>query len=77
MDGLVYGVVVSLGFATYENYAYVYEWAEQIAKEEGIILQNYLIMSLGRSYSTFQYTVLMGCNGLLFWNVYFYREEKL
>ena len=27
MDGLVYGVVVSLGFATYENYTYVYEWA--------------------------------------------------
>ncbi len=34
MDGLVYGVTVSLGFATYENYTYVYEWAVAIAKEE-------------------------------------------
>ena len=34
MDGLVYGVVVSLGFATYENYTYVYEWASTVAKEE-------------------------------------------
>ena len=36
MDGLVYGVVVSLGFATYENYSYVYEWAEVIAKAENV-----------------------------------------
>ena len=34
MDGLVYGVIVSLGFATYENYTYVYEWASTVAKEE-------------------------------------------
>ena len=36
MDGLVYGVVVSLGFATYENYTYVYEWASIVATEEGL-----------------------------------------
>jgi len=29
MDGIVYGVVVSLGFATYENYDYVFRLAEQ------------------------------------------------
>ena len=28
MDGIVYGVVVSLGFATYENYDYVFRVAE-------------------------------------------------
>jgi len=28
MDGIVYGVLVSLGFATYENYDYVYRLAE-------------------------------------------------
>ena len=26
MDGIVYGVTVSLGFATYENYSYVFYW---------------------------------------------------
>ena len=28
MDGIVYGVTVSLGFATYENYDYVFRLAE-------------------------------------------------
>ena len=28
MDGIVYGVVASLGFATYENYDYVFRLAE-------------------------------------------------
>ncbi len=61
MDGLVYGVVVSLGFATYENYTYVYEWAERIAKEEGhdFVELSYLV-ALGRSYSAIP---LHGLNG--------------
>ena len=61
MDGLVYGVVVSLGFATYENYTYVYEWAEQIAKDEGYNFTelSYLV-ALGRSYSAIP---LHGLNG--------------
>ena len=61
MDGLVYGVVVSLGFATYENYTYVYEWAEQIAKDEGYNFAelSYLV-ALGRSYSAIP---LHGLNG--------------
>ncbi len=61
MDGLVYGVVVSLGFATYENYTYVYEWAEQIAKDEGYDFAelSYLV-ALGRSYSAIP---LHGLNG--------------
>tara|TARA_B100000902_G_scaffold221990_1_gene210937 strand:- start:4143 stop:4847 length:705 start_codon:yes stop_codon:yes gene_type:complete len=61
MDGLVYGVVVSLGFATYENYTYVYEWAERIAKEDGydFVELSYLV-ALGRSYSAIP---LHGLNG--------------
>ena len=30
MDAIVYGVVVSFGFATLENYSYVYEVSEQL-----------------------------------------------
>ena len=44
MDGIVYGVTVSLGFATYENYDYVFYWA----KEWGIDPQQ---MAIWRSYS--------------------------
>ena len=51
MDGLVYGVVVSLGFATYENYSYVYEWAEVIAKEENVdYAELSYIIALARSF---------------------------
>ena len=63
MDGLVYGVVVSLGFATYENYTYVYEWAEKIAKDEGYNFTelSYLV-ALGRSYSAIP---MHGLNGAI------------
>ena len=30
MDGIVYGVAASLGFATYENYYYVYSYAVEL-----------------------------------------------
>ena len=30
MDGIVYGVAASLGFATYENYYYVYSYAIEL-----------------------------------------------
>ena len=51
MDGLVYGVVVSLGFATYENYTYVYEWASRIAEEENYdFLEFSYLVAKGRSY---------------------------
>ena len=63
MDGLVYGVVVSLGFATYENYTYVYEWASKIASEEGYdaVEFSYLV-ALGRSYSA---VPMHGLNGAI------------
>ena len=63
MDGLVYGVVVSLGFATYENYTYVYEWASKVASEEGYdaVEFSYLV-ALGRSYSA---VPMHGLNGAI------------
>jgi len=61
MDGLVYGVTVSLGFATYENYTYVYEWAVTIAKEENFSAEAFsYLVALGRSYSAIP---LHGFNG--------------
>ena len=77
MDGLVYGVVVSLGFATYENYTYVYEWAEQIAKDEGYDFAelSYLV-ALGRSYSAIP---LHGLNGAVmgyYFGIYAFTGNK-
>ena len=61
MDGLVYGVVVSLGFATYENYTYVYEWASTIAKEENFdFIEFSYIVAKARSYSAIP---MHGLNG--------------
>ena len=61
MDGLVYGVTVSLGFATYENYTYVYEWAVAIAKEEDFSAEAFsYLVALGRSYPAIP---LHGFNG--------------
>ena len=43
MDGIVYGVVASLGFATYENYDYVFRLAEtwDIAPAQMAIWRSY------------------------------------
>jgi RsiW-degrading membrane proteinase PrsW (M82 family) len=61
MDGLVYGVVVSLGFATYENYTYVYEWATNIASKEGFDVAEFsYLVALARSYSA---VPMHGLNG--------------
>ncbi len=61
MDGLVYGVVVSLGFATYENYSYVYELAVEWANEDSASPEVYsYVVALGRSYSA---VPMHGLNG--------------
>jgi RsiW-degrading membrane proteinase PrsW (M82 family) len=54
MDGIVYGVVVSLGFATYENYDYVFRLAEtwDIVPSQ---------MAIWRSYSAVPMHGLNGC----------------
>ena len=78
MDGLVYGVVVSLGFATYENYTYVYEWATNIASKEGYDVAEFsYLVALGRSYSAIPLHGLNGAvMGYFFWHVRFYRKQK-
>mgnify|MGYP001488637043 CR=1 FL=1 len=77
MDGLVYGVVVSLGFATYENYTYVYEWASQIASEEGFdALEFSYLVALGRSYSA---VPMHGLNGAVmgyYFGMYAFSGKK-
>ena len=77
MDGLVYGVVVSLGFATYENYTYVYEWAEVIAKEENVNYAelSYLI-ALGRSYSAIPMHGLNGAVMGYYFGMYAFTGNK-
>ena len=77
MDGLVYGVVVSLGFATYENYTYVYEWAEQIAKDEGYDFAelSYLV-ALGRSYSAIPMHGLNGAVMGYYFGMYAFSGNK-
>ena len=77
MDGLVYGVVVSLGFATYENYTYVYEWAEQIAKKDGYSFTelSYLV-ALGRSYSAIPMHGLNGAVMGYYFGMYAFSGNK-
>ena len=77
MDGLVYGVVVSLGFATYENYTYVYEWAVQIAKEENASAETFsYFVALGRSYSA---VPMHGLNGAVmgyYFGMYIFKGDR-
>ena len=77
MDGLVYGVVVSLGFATYENYTYVYEWAVMLAKEENFSAEKYsYIVALARSYSA---VPMHGLNGAVmgyYFGMYVFTGNK-
>ena len=77
MDGLVYGVVVSLGFATYENYTYVYELAVDCAKEDNASPAVYsYAVALGRSYSA---VPMHGLNGAVmgyFFGMYAFTNNK-
>ena len=54
MDGIVYGVTVSLGFATLENYEYVFIYAEKWEIEP-------YTMAILRSYSAVPMHGLLGC----------------
>ena len=69
MDGIVYGVVVSLGFATYENYDYVFYWA----KEWGIDPYQ---MAVWRSYSAVPMHGLMGCIMGFYFGMYAFTANK-
>ena len=77
MDGLVYGVVVSLGFATYENYTYVYEWASTIAKKENLdFLEFSYLVAKGRSYSAIPMHGLNGAVMGYYFGLYAFSGNK-
>ena len=69
MDGIVYGVVVSLGFATYENYDYVFRLAEAWDVDP-------MQMAIWRSYSA---VPMHGLNGVVmgyFFGLYAFTGNK-
>ena len=69
MDGIVYGVVVSLGFATYENYDYVFRLAEAWDVDP-------MQMAIWRSYSA---VPMHGLNGVVmgyFFGLYAFSGNK-
>ena len=69
MDGIVYGVTVSLGFATYENYDYVFHWA----KEWGIDPYQ---MAVWRSYSAIPLHGLCGVVMGFYFGYYAFKGDK-
>ena len=69
MDGIVYGVAVSLGFATYENYDYVF----RLAKEWETIPMD---MAIWRSYSAIPMHGLNGCLMGFYFGKYAFTGDK-
>jgi len=69
MDGIVYGVTVSLGFATYENYDYVFRWAEVWDIKP-------MQMAIWRSYSAVPFHGLAGCIMGFYFGKYAFTAEK-
>ena len=69
MDGIVYGVVASLGFATYENYDYVFRLAEtwEIAPQQ---------LAIWRSYSAVPMHGLNGCIMGFYFGMYAFTGNK-
>ena len=69
MDGIVYGVVASLGFATYENYDYVFRLAEtwDIAPQQ---------LAIWRSYSAVPMHGLNGCIMGFYFGMYAFTANK-
>ena len=72
MDGIVYGVAVSLGFATYENYDYVYRLALEW-KEYDITPLN---VAIWRSYSAVPMHGLNGCLMGFYLGKYVFTGDK-
>ena len=69
MDGIVYGVTVSLGFATYENYDYVFRLAElwEIDPYQ---------LAIWRSYSAVPLHGLNGCIMGFYFGMYSFTANK-
>ena len=69
MDGIVYGVAVSLGFATLENYEYVFIYSEKWE------IDPYQIAIL-RSYSAVPMHGLLGCVMGFYFGMYSFTANK-
>jgi len=69
MDGIVYGVAVSLGFATLENYEYVFIYAEKWEMEP-------YTMAILRSYSAVPMHGLLGCVMGFYFGMYSFTANK-
>ena len=69
MDGIVYGVTVSLGFATYENYDYVFRLAELWE------IDPYQV-AIWRSYSAIPLHGLNGCIMGFYFGMYSFTANK-
>ena len=69
MDGIVYGVTVSLGFATLENYEYVFIHAENWEIDP-------YQMAVWRSYSAVPMHGLMGCIMGFYFGMYAFTANK-
>ena len=69
MDGIVYGVAVSLGFATLENYEYVFILAEKWEIEP-------YTMAILRSYSAVPMHGLLGCVMGFYFGMYAFTANK-
>ena len=69
MDGIVYGVAVSLGFATLENYEYVFILAEKWEIEP-------YTMAIWRSYSAVPMHGLLGCIMGFYFGMYSFTANK-
>lgn len=69
MDGIVYGVAVSLGFATYENYDYVFRLAELWEVDPNQI-------AIARSYSAVPIHGLLGCIMGFYFGLYSFTAKK-
>ena len=69
MDGIVYGVAVSLGFATLENYEYVFIYAEKWEIEP-------YTMAILRSYSAVPMHGLLGCVMGFYFGMYSFTANK-
>ena len=69
MDGIVYGVAVSLGFATLENYEYVFILAEKWEIEP-------YQLAIWRSYSAVPMHGLLGCVMGFYFGMYTFTANK-
>ena len=69
MDGIVYGVAVSLGFATLENYEYVFIYAEKWEIDP-------YQLAIWRSYSAVPMHGLLGCVMGFYFGMYSFTGNK-